>query len=279
MTNKTKTILGGKNMDFQKISEINDDLKRNEELYNFFDEEKRLLSKSGQVEKITTLREISKIITKDSKVLDVGAGTGVYSIPLAEKVDEVIAFEPASNNYRKLVEKIKNQRLENVTAENKSSLEMEQLKDKYFDVILLFGPMYHLSSENERIQTLREAKRVLKDDGYILISYINHDMVPMTETRYNSNFFEESSYISETQRLVNRPFIFFTLSECIEILNKENLIILKKIASSGFSELLQDQINEMSDLSYERYLEWHLSHCDKEELLGASNHYLFVCKK
>ena len=52
-------------MDIKKILAIDDDLKRNEELYNIFDEEKRLQSKAGQVEKITTLREVSKLINKE----------------------------------------------------------------------------------------------------------------------------------------------------------------------------------------------------------------------
>ena len=156
---------------------------------------------------------------------------------------------------------------------------MDSLNDKYFDVVLLFGPMYHLSSEKDRAETLKQAKRVVKDDGYILISYINHDMIPMTETKFDCNFFENNTYISDKQRLINRPFVFFTLAECIAMIEKEKLNIIKKIGSSGFSEILGDQINKMSDLSYQRYLDWHLNHCDKEELLGASNHYLFVCRK
>lgn len=266
-------------MDIKDILQIDDDLKRNEELYNVFDEEKRLLSKAGQVEKLTTLAEISKLINKDSKILDIGAGTGVYSIPLADEVAEVVAFEPATNNYRQMREKIKSNKIENIIAENKSSLEMDSLESDYFDIVLLFGPMYHLSEEKDRVETLKQAKRVLKDDGHILISYINHDMIPMTETKFDCNFFESNTYISDKQRLINRPFVFFTLSECIEMLEKENLNIIKKIASSGFSEILGDQINKMSDLSYQNYLDWHLAHCDKEELIGASNHYLFVCKK
>lgn len=191
----------------------------------------------------------------------------------------MVAFEPASNNFKKLKEKVKDLKRKNIKLENKSSLEMDRLEDKYFDVVLLFGPMYHLSNLEDRKHTLNEAKRVLKDDGFILVSFINHDMIPMTEMKYNSNYFESEGYNSDTQRLINRPFIFFTLSECIEILEKSDLTIIKKVASSGFSELLENQINEMNELSYERYLDWHLAHCDKEELLGASNHYLFVCKK
>ncbi|MDU1865148.1 MAG: class I SAM-dependent methyltransferase [Anaerococcus sp.] len=266
-------------MDIKDVLQINDDLKRNEELYNIFDEEKRLLSKAGQVEKITTLREISKLINNDSKILDIGAGTGVYSVPLAEEVSEVVAFEPASNNYKQIVAKAKDKNLKNIIVENKSSLEMDDLDDKYFDVVLLFGPMYHLSNEKDRIETLRQAKRVVKDDGYILISYINHDMVPMTETKFDSNFFESPIYVSDKQRLIDKPFIFFTLDECIKMLEKENLSIIRKIGTSGFSEILSERIDEMSDVSYQRYLDWHLNHCDKEELIGASNHYLFVCRK
>lgn len=266
-------------MQIKDILQIDDDLKRNEELYNLFDEEKRLLSKAGQVEKLTTLREILILINKDSKILDVGAGTGVYSIPLADEGAEVIAFEPASNNYKQLISKVRDKDLKNITVENKSSLEMDDLKDNYFDVVLLFGPMYHLSEEKDRVETLKQAKRVLKDDGHILISYINHDMIPMTETKFDCNFFESNTYISDRQRLINRPFVFFTLSECIEMIEKENLNIIKKIGSSGFSEILGDQINKMSDFSYQNYLNWHLAHCDKEEFLGASNHYLFVCEQ
>ena len=107
-------------MDIKDVLQINDDLKRNEELYNIFDEEKRLLSKAGQVEKITTLREISKLINNDSKILDIGAGTGVYSVPLAEEVSEVVAFEPASNNYKQIVAKAKDKNLKNIIVENKS---------------------------------------------------------------------------------------------------------------------------------------------------------------
>ena len=198
-------------MDIKCILQIDDDLKRNEKLYNLFDEQKRLESKAGQIEKITSLHEISKLINKESKILDIGAGTGVYRVPLADKVTEVVDFEPASNNYKQIAAKVKDKNLKNIIVENKISLEMNDLNYIYFDVVLLFGPLYHLSNEKDRIETLRQAKRVLKDDGYILVSYINYDMVPITETYFDSNFFESPLYVSDKQRLIDKPFIFFTL--------------------------------------------------------------------
>lgn len=67
----------------EDIVKIDDDLKRNEELYKLIDEESRLKSRTGIVEKITTQKEIDKLINTNSKVLDIGAGTGVYTIHLA----------------------------------------------------------------------------------------------------------------------------------------------------------------------------------------------------
>ena len=66
-------------MDISEILKIDNDLERNEELYKVFDEDKRLKSRTGLVEKITTLTEIEKSICQNSKILDVGAGTGVYT--------------------------------------------------------------------------------------------------------------------------------------------------------------------------------------------------------
>ena len=53
--------------------------------YNKFNEEKRLDSRHGQVEFITSMKYIHKYIPADRtpsevKILDVGAGTGRYSI-------------------------------------------------------------------------------------------------------------------------------------------------------------------------------------------------------
>lgn len=39
------------------------------------------------------------MINLNTKMLDIGAGTGVYTINYADKVSEIYAFEPAENNF------------------------------------------------------------------------------------------------------------------------------------------------------------------------------------
>ena len=58
-----------------------------ENYYNSFNEDERLSPQHGQVEYITTMKYIRDYLERGqkAKILEVGAGTGRYSIPLAQE--------------------------------------------------------------------------------------------------------------------------------------------------------------------------------------------------
>ncbi|MDG4515316.1 class I SAM-dependent methyltransferase [Streptococcus suis] len=163
-------------------------MQRNDALYSVFNEDERLVSQTGQVEFLTIFRELEKYVTDQSKILDIGARTGVYSFPLAKIAREVVTLEPATRNYQRLTEKIAASQLTNLETQQKSSLELEKFPSGYFDIVLLFGPLYHLSQVADREETLRQAKRLLAPGGKLFIAFINHDMIPMTETARNPHY-------------------------------------------------------------------------------------------
>ena len=71
--------------------------------YNKFNEEKRLSSRHGQIEFITSMKYIHEYIPNDRKkeevkILDIGAGTGRYSVALAEEGFDVTAVELVKYN-------------------------------------------------------------------------------------------------------------------------------------------------------------------------------------
>ena len=78
-----------------------------EEYYNKFNEEKRLNSRHGQVEFVTSMRYIHKYLDilkeqSEPKILDIGAGTGRYSVPLALEGYDVSAVELVKHNLSRL---------------------------------------------------------------------------------------------------------------------------------------------------------------------------------
>ena len=48
------------------------------------------------------------------------------------------------------------------------------------------------------------------------------------------------------------------------------------MATDGVSEFLQAELNALDDAGFEQYLRYHFYICEKPELLGMSNHLLFV---
>ena len=71
-----------------------------EEYYESRDEERRLLSQHGQVEFLTTMKYIHECISQlaSPSILEVGAGTGRYSIALAKEGYSVTAVELVQHN-------------------------------------------------------------------------------------------------------------------------------------------------------------------------------------
>lgn len=70
-----------------------------EDYYNKFNEEKRLTSRHGQIEFRTSIHYIHECIEElkregreNIKIMDIGAGTGRYSVALAEEGFDVTAF-------------------------------------------------------------------------------------------------------------------------------------------------------------------------------------------
>ena len=81
------------------------------EYYNKFNEDKRLTRRHGKVEFIVTLKYIHDYLNKmnNPKIIDIGAGTGKYSIELSNQGYDVTAIELVKHNlsYIKKYDKIK----------------------------------------------------------------------------------------------------------------------------------------------------------------------------
>ena len=130
-----------------------------EKYYNKFCEEKRLTRRHGQVEFITSMKYIHEYLKgkERASILDVGAGTGRYSVALAEEGYDVTAIELVKYNLGILKSKGSN-----VKAYQGTALNLSRFQDNTFDMVLVFGPMYHLYTMEDKIKALSEAKRVVK---------------------------------------------------------------------------------------------------------------------
>ncbi len=251
------------------------------EYYNKFNEDKRLTRRHGIVEYETAMKYIRKYLKKiDSpKICDIGAGTGKYSIALANEGYDVTAVELVKHNLMTL----KNNS-NKVTAILGNATNLKMLKDNTFDMVLLFGPMYHLISDDEKIKALNEAKRITKENGYILISYYMNEYALIKHGFIDRNIKDslKDNLIDKNFHITPKDDDLYSMVR-LEDINKykkvTNLKRVKILAQDGPTDYIRRSINELDEEEFNLYLKYHLSICERKELLGASSHILDILKK
>lgn len=258
---------------------------RKEILNNFYNEDcaedTRLESQHGQVEFLTTINYVEKYLKPETKILEVGAGTGRYSIYYANKGYNVTAIEYVQHNVDILKSKIKDNM--NIVAEQGDAVDLSRFEDNTFDVTLVLGPLYHLYEDKDINKAIEEAIRVTKKDGIIAIAYLTSDSIMidwalMGDHLINGypNDFDDNFKMTRYPQGVFAPFY---ISEFKDIMSKFNVELLHNVATDGFTHHVKDKIDSLSKEEFEVWMRYHLSTCEREELQGYSNHMLYICKK
>ncbi len=251
-----------------------------EDYYSHFNEDHRLKTRHGQVEFITTLKYVEKVLNNDldKKIVEIGAGTGAYSVYLASLGYQVTAVELVKHNIEIL--KSKNSK---VKALNLNALDLSLIPDNSFDVTLLFGPMYHLLKKEEKIKALSEAKRITKDQGIILTSYYMNDYAIISYGFIKKNIIEakKNHQIDESYHMLNLDQDLYSMVR-IEDIDEFNKIVglsrIKIIASTGASNYIRTTLNSLTEEEFNEFISYHLSTCERKDLLGASSHLLDIVK-
>lgn len=253
-----------------------------EDLYTtVFDEENRLCqSNASSIEYLTNMKYILNELKEDDKILELGAATGRYTIPLAEKGYDITALEFVSNNVEKLQAKIKD--FHNIKAMQGNAINLSQFQDESFDVVLNMGPLYHFNNRADQEKVIEETLRVLKPNGTAFFAFIGNDMVFVTEALFYSKDFltdEGNLYNKETHKIVDEPFTVCTVEYIRELMKQFDCLEYKFIASDLYGELLAKEINQLSKEQFDKWMNYHFYMCEKKEILGASHHLLYVTKK
>ncbi len=251
--------------------------------YDNYDEDNRLRSRHGMVEFLTTLRYIEKYLRPGMKMVEIGAGTGRYSHYFAQKGYCVDSLELVESN----IEVFKRNTLPNepVTIRQGDARDLSVFSDESFDVTLLLGPMYHLFRSEDKMQALSEAVRVTKKGGIVYVAYCGNDSTILQFCFLRGMLMDEryrKLVDLQTFKAGSDPAELFELNrkEEIEAL-RSNLDVtpLHFVAADGYANYMRQSLAEMEEELYELYLRYHFATCERQDMVGYSNHFLDIFRK
>ena len=250
--------------------------------YDQSDEDGRLRrSRHGQLEYATTMSYIHRYADKHSKVLEVGAGTGRYSIALAKEGMKVTAVELVESNLAVLRENSRG--IDNVESYQGDATDLGRFADDTYDVTLFFGPMYHLYEPDEVNRAIDEAIRVTKPGGVILFAFIS--VYAIMYAHYLSGNWaagQEENFTADYQvrHFKEQLFTGYDVIEFEHLFDKKPVEWITTAGTDGLLEPIEEREDfSIRDEDFDAFAAWYLAFAEKRELLGNTNHLLYICRK
>ena len=255
-------------------------------------EKDRLDQELFQLEGIRTKEIIARYLTKGGMTIaDIGGGAGYYAFWMQSLGHQVTLIDLSPRNIELVAERSRRSDIQLASFHTGDATKLD-LEDNQFDLVLVLGPLYHLTDKTERIKALSEAKRIVKPGGFVLTAVISRyaslfdgfkrDLV------YDDQFvkmligdLKTGIHLNET----NHPDYFTTAyfhtpAEIRDEINASGLKLEKLVAVEGFGWIVNDFAKKAGHASFMNKLTTIINMLEtNDDLIAMSQHIIGVSKK
>lgn len=246
--------------------------------------------KHHSVEFEITTRHLKPYFTRKVNIADIGGGPGRYSFHYAKQGHSVTLLDLSPENIKYARQKAEDENIELYDFHSSSATSMPMLKDSSFDVVLCFGPMYHLKNKDEHFQVISECRRILKPDGVLAMVFL---------TPWSHAF---SSIENVPERMLELKDYYFSLVDNQRNLSDQDLPFpngwnpkpenirgymegyffkTEKIigVETPFGRHFERRQHELDQNVADVWLEYIFKLSTEKSLLGACEHLLYIGRK
>jgi len=243
---------------------------------------------NSRTEYAVTLRAIADYLPKPPcSVVDIGGGPGRYAIELTRQGYTVTLLDLSRECLAIARDKASESKVSLARIIHANALDLGELDSASYGGVLLLGPLYHLLAESERVQSIREALRLLEPGGTLFAAFITR----LAPFRYVANGDpawlagnrEYARQLLETG-IHDRPTQFANAyyarpDEIVPLMESCEVETVDLIGCEGIVAGHESRVNELSGDAWEAWVDLNYKLGKEPSLYGASNHLLYVGRK
>lgn len=260
---------------------------------NFYDEnvqsEWERLGVRHRTEFAVTLRALREFLPPaPARVIDIGGGPGRYALALAEAGYSVTLLDLSERNLAFAREKSRETGIKLEGVFQKNALDLSSFPTESFDAALLMGPLYHLWQESERLQALREARRLLRPGGLVFASFISRFAAfqdaaakgfawVLEKPELNEKLLATGINIGATDGFTDAYFAH--PDEVIPLGEAAGFETLLRLGVEGMVGGHETYVNSLEGKDFEIWADLNYRIGKDPAAIGASEHILYIGKK
>ncbi len=248
------------------------------EKYNKYDENSRLTQdRIYKIEFDNICYIVDQFLDKSKSVIELGCGCGIYAFQLVDKCKEYYAVDIIPSH----IDQINTKNLllkKNIFASVQDAV-ITNFENKKFDVVLSFGPYYHLTKP-EKQQSIEECIRICKKGGIICIVYVNKFAMFLSQAIKGNREEDLAIYYKKSilEQNLDNEFFLDDPKVLEETVKSFNLKILNHIGLEGMTKNF-DRIKTFSDEEFQVWKKFVFKNLDNQSLLSTSKACMIICKK
>ena len=244
-----------------------------------------------QLEYDMTLRYMAEYLRDQGHILEIGAGTGRYTLELAKRGYQLTAVDM----YEKLLEigrkRIIEQGLENqVRFILGYARDLKDVTEDRYDAVLIMGPLYHLVEEADRKVALEQSSGRLRPGGILFSSFISRFGIMGDLLRNVPNWIENRIEVQSILEIGKNPEhipgsgfrgYFAKISE-IALFHEElgfETLVVAGLEPGISSEDGDASYNKLQGTQRQLWLDLFYAISTEPSILGASRHILYIGRK
>lgn len=222
-----------------------------------------------------------------AKVIDIGGGPGRYAIALAQKGYSVTLVDLSQANLELAKSKAAEAGVKLQGYHHANALDLGAFAEAGFEAALLMGPLYHLHQEADRLEALRQTRRLIQPGGLIFATFITRFSAFRDAAVHGYSYVEADPAYTESILAtgINYQGAGFTDAhfahpdEVIPLAEKAGFKTIKMIGCEGILSGHEDYVYSLSGEAKQFWLDLNYRFSQEPSLYGAADHLLYIGRK